>query len=68
MARADRDITDVPVDVVQTMRDCKALSKGTEIMVVDTNPLLRVQLARTEEVADHLFFFTSMLMTGLPCS
>ena len=68
MAGADSDITDVLVNIIQAVRDSNTLSQRMEIVVVNTNPLLRVQLAGAKEIADHLFFLTSMLMTGLPCS
>lgn len=68
MTGADGDVADVAYDVIQPVRDDDALGQRAKIMVIDMDAFLRVQLPCTIEVADQLFFLTSILMTGLPAS
>jgi hypothetical protein len=62
----DGDVANVSVNIIQSVWDSYSRGQGTKIMVMNSKPLLSIEFARAEEVADHLFFLTSMLMTGLP--
>ena len=64
MARAQGDIALIVLQIVEPVRDDHPFSQAREVMIQSRHGLPSVQRAWTVEIADQLFFFVSMLMTG----
>ena len=66
VARSDGEISDIVSHIIESMRNGHAVSRRTEIMIVDMDLLLGIEPALSVEITDQLFFLTSMLIAGLP--
>ena len=68
MTRSESDITDIAVYIIQPVRHGFSGAERRKIVVMHNNRLCRVKFSGPAEIADQLFFFTSILMTGLPAA
>ena len=62
------DVTDIAIYIIQAARNGFTFRKRRRIMIMHNNRLRRIQFAGPVKIADQLFFFTSILMTGSPAA
>ena len=68
MARPQCYIAVIPLQIIKAMWNDDPLGEARKVMIPGLDGRLGIERARTVEIANQLFFFVSMLRTGLPRS
>ena len=66
VAGSQDNIADIPDDIIQPMRNSNTIGQRRKIMIKHLYGFLGVERAFPIEVADELFFLTSILKIGFP--
>ena len=68
MTCSQRNVADIAVYIIQAVRNGFSVRERRKIMIMHNNRFCRVKFSGPVKITDQFFFFTSILMTGLPAA